>query len=86
MLLVFSLLLGSLVFTVSADEPAVASNDDVFVPTATIAKTNGNAAFSEYALNGGNHILDAGMNSFGDDYTSHIVTPTDGKILAKPSG
>ena len=78
LLLVFSLLLGSLVFTVSADEPAVASNDDVFVPTATIAKTNGNAAFSEYALNGGNHILDAGMNSFGDDYTSHIVTPTDG--------
>ena len=72
LLLVLSLLLGSIVFTVSAD------SGDTFEPTATIAKTNGNSAYSEYALNGGNHILDAGMNSFGDDYTSHIVTPTDG--------
>lgn len=75
LLLVISMLLGSIVFTASAD----LGSGDVFVPTATIKKFSNNGAFREYALGGsGNHILDATTNSFGDDYSTYIVTPADG--------
>ena len=81
LLLVFSLLLGSLVFTVSADS----GSGDAFVPTATLTDITPTGTSTwvgstdAYVLGGSDADLgSASWTLSNQDFTAHKVTTTDG--------
>lgn len=92
LLLVLSMLFGSLVFTVSADT-AVASSGDAFVPTATLTDITPTGTSTwvgsqdAYVLNGSDPDLgSASWTLSNQDFTAHKVTLPNGNTYFQLTG
>lgn len=77
LLLLVTVLLSCVFLLVSsASEAATVSDGDTSTPTASFDASN--VHFSRFRYGTGKHLVAAGLNSIGNDYSANIVTPADG--------